>query len=108
MPKPQKHVFICTQKRPEGHPRGCCQDKGVGVILDEFRRQFDERDLYGTYMVTTSGCIGPCDLGPNVLVYPEGIMYSSVKAEDVTEIIESHLLGDTPVDRLRTPADIWG
>ena len=57
--------------------------------------------------VTTSGCFGPCHMGPNVLVYPEGVMYGGVSKGDIPEIIEQHLLGDQPVERLLAPEDIW-
>ena len=58
--------------------------------------------------VTNSGCIGPCGSGPNVLVYPEGVFYGGVTKEDVSEIYDSHLLGDAPVTRLQVDEEIWG
>ncbi len=108
MPKPEKHVFICTQMRPMGHPRGSCSEKGCTPVAEEFWYQMQERNLFGRFAVTSTGCIGPCGVGPNVLVYPEGVMYSGVSKEDVAAIIEEHLLGDTPVERLKAPADVWG
>lgn len=107
MPKPQKHVFVCTQNRGPGHPRGSCQQSNCGEIVDEFMLEFQSRDLHGKYALTFTGCIGPCGTGPSVLVYPEGIMYGKVKREDVKAIIDEHLLGDVPVERLKVPADIW-
>lgn len=53
--------------------------------------------------VTYSGCLGPCDHGPNVLVYPEGVLYSGVAVSDVAEIFTEHLLHGRPVSRLLTP-----
>jgi len=67
----------------------------------------EKRGLFGRIAVTSTGCLGPCDLGPNLLVYPEGVMYSRVTKEDVNEIIEKHLLGNEPVERLLAPAEIW-
>jgi (2Fe-2S) ferredoxin len=66
-----------------------------------------ERNLFGRFAVTNTGCFGPCGLGPNVLVYPDGVLYTGVSKEDVPAIIEEHLLGGTPVQRLLAPADIW-
>ena len=51
--------------------------------------------------------MGPCMIGPSVLVYPEGIMYGKLKKEDVKTIIEQHLLGGEPVASLIVPAEIW-
>lgn len=107
MAKPQKHVFVCTQSRPPGHPRGSCSANGGVAVFQEFLQQFEKQGLWGRYAVTGSGCIGPCDRGPNVLVYPEGMMYCGVGKDDVAAIIEEHLLGDRPVERLIAPAEIW-
>jgi (2Fe-2S) ferredoxin len=108
MPKPEKHVFICTQSRPPGHPRGSCAEKGCGEMAETFWFEMQERDLFGRFAVTSTGCIGPCGVGPNVLIYPEGVMYSGVTKADVPTIIEQHLLNDTPVESLLAPADMWG
>lgn len=108
MAKPQKHVFICTQMRPQGHPRGSCGANGSAVIHQEFLQQFERRGLWGKFAVTGSGCIGPCGTGANVLVYPEGVMYNISGKDDVSAIIEEHLLGDKPVEKLKVPAEIWG
>jgi len=108
MPKPEKHVFICGQTRPPGHPRGSCGERGCSDVFDEFLFQLQQRNCFDKVAVTTTGCIGPCGSGPNVLVYPEGVMYGGVTKEDVREIYDAHLLGDTYVERLKVPEDIWG
>ena len=70
--------------------------------------QQQQRQLFDKVQVTTTGCLGPCTEGPSVLVYPEGVMYQSVKREDVATIFDEHLLGDKPVERLLMPKAIWG
>lgn len=107
MPKPQKHVFICGQNRGPGHPRGSCSQSGAPIVWEEFAFEFQQRNLNGQFALTNTGCLGPCN-GPHVLVYPEGVMYANVSKDDVKTIIEEHLLGDTPVERLQLPAEIWG
>jgi (2Fe-2S) ferredoxin len=76
-------------------------------VVDEFMKQWQQRQAFAQVMVTPSGCIGPCSMGPNVLVYPEGVMYNNVTKADVNEIFESHLLDGNVVERLKAPADIW-
>jgi (2Fe-2S) ferredoxin len=78
------------------------------VVFQEFLQQFEKQGLWGRFAVTGSGCLGPCGNGPSVLVYPEGVMYGGVGKDDVAAIIEEHLLGGKPVDRLKVPAEIWG
>lgn len=107
MARPTRHVFVCSQNRPAGHPRGSCGEKGCAEVVDEFNKQWMQRQVFAQVMVTPSGCIGPCSQGPNVLVYPEGVMYSNVTRADVSEIFVEHLLGGRVVERLKTPADKW-
>lgn len=107
MAKPVKHVFVCTQSRPPGHPRGSCAAHDSVPLFQEFMQQFEKRGLWGKFALTSTGCLGPCDRGSNVLIYPEGVMYGTVSKDDVGAIIEQHLLQDQPVERLKLPADIW-
>ena len=108
MPKPERHVFVCVQNRPAGHPRGSCGARGCGEVYEEFMIQQQMRNLFPRVMVTNAGCLGPCNMGPNVLVYPEGIMYGNVTKDDVLEIITEHLEGGRPVERLFMHPEIWG
>ncbi len=47
MPKPEKHVFVCTNQRPPGHPKGSCTDRGCPDLLAEFGRLMEERGAFG-------------------------------------------------------------
>lgn len=107
MPRPQRHVFICSQNRPAGHPRGSCGQKGCREIVDEFTAQWQKRQLFTEVAVTPTGCLGPCSIGPSVLVYPEGVMYGNVTKADIDEIFEQHLIGGVPVQRLIVPKEVW-
>jgi (2Fe-2S) ferredoxin len=59
----------------------------------------------GMLRVNTAGCLDRCEEGPCLVVYPEGVWYTYVDESDLDEIIESHLVGGKPVDRLRLPDD---
>lgn len=107
MPRPQRHVFVCAQQRPPGHPRGSCQQQGSQEVLQTFWQELQKRNCYDKISVTYSGCLGPCDQGANVLVYPEGILYGKVTKDDVAEIFDRHLEAGEPVERLRVPAEVW-
>lgn len=107
MPRPEKHVFVCVNQRPPGHPKGSCTDRGGQAVLTRFAEQLETRDLKGRFRLTKSGCLGPCELGPTVLVYPDSVMYGGVTSDDVGEIIDRHLLGGEPVERLQVPDWVW-
>jgi len=108
MPKPLKHVFVCVQRRAEGHPRGSCSQHGCDDVMNAFLGEIQKRNLFDKIAVTNTGCLGPCGFGASVLVYPEGVMYGKVSKADVTAIVEEHLLGDQPVERLLVPDFVWG
>jgi (2Fe-2S) ferredoxin len=101
MAKFTKHIFICGNQRPEGHPRGCCDPAGTAELQRAFKAQLDLRGLKSTVRANKSGCLDQCEHGPTVVVYPEGIWYGHVKSSDVEEIVESHIVGNRPVERLR-------
>lgn len=107
MPKPDKHVFVCVQSRPEGHPRPSCAQKNCVEVADAFFQIQQEKMLFDKVQITTTGCLGPCMAGPTVLVYPEGVMYGGVTKDDVMTIFEEHLLNNKPVEQLQMPKEIW-
>ncbi len=109
MPKPKYHVFVCTTTRPPGHPRGSCAgDRNSREVMMKFFEEIEKNQLFGTALVTESGCLGPCAMGPTVVVYPDGTWYKQVLPEDVSEIVEGHLKNGKPVDRLKLPDEMWG
>src|SRR5690554_6341858 len=77
-----------------------CISAGALKIKDRFIEILEEKDLRSEVNIIETGCMGPCDFGPVLLVYPEGIFYQKVTVEDVEEVIDEHLLKGRPVTRL--------
>jgi (2Fe-2S) ferredoxin len=100
MPKFEHHIFICTNQREPGHPRGCCDPKASGELHQLFKAGVSRRGLKGKVRANKSGCLDQCEHGPNVVVYPEAVWYGHVTSADVDEILDSHILGGKPVERL--------
>jgi (2Fe-2S) ferredoxin/2-polyprenyl-3-methyl-5-hydroxy-6-metoxy-1,4-benzoquinol methylase len=97
------HVFGCTQSKMEGAPQ--CPALGAEHTLQALREQAGKAGLGGDVLITNCGCLGLCEKGPNLVVYPEGVWYSGVKPEDAREIVEQHFKSGRPVARLmRTDA----
>lgn len=107
MAKPLKHVFVCAQSRQPGQATGCCQSHGCDDVLRRFWDELARNACWNEVAITYCGCLGPCEKGTNVLVYPEGVLYGGVVADDVAEIFERHLLGGEPVARLRVADAAW-
>ncbi len=103
MPFFEKHVFICTNRRDPSNPKGSCAAKGSEAIREEFKKQIYERGLKGRMRANAAGCLDQCENGCTVVVYPEQVWYGHVKPEDVSEIIEEHLVKGNLVERLLMP-----
>jgi len=92
------HTFVCTQQKPEGVPS--CPASGSFAVLDALDRELQARGLTNDVQLTTCGCMGLCDEGPVMVVYPEGVWYRGVQPSDVSAIVGTHLRDGEPVDRL--------
>ncbi len=93
------HVFCCTNVRPAGHPRGCCSEKGSVKLRNYMKARAKELGLDGV-RINSSGCLDRCELGPTVVVYPEGVWYSCASREDIDEVLQRHLIEGGRVERL--------
>ena len=90
---------MCTNVRPEGHARGCCQDKQAAAFRAYLREKVAAAGLE-RIRINTSGCLDRCEHGPVMVIYPEGVWYSPKSTEDLDEIFEKHLKHDQIVDNL--------
>jgi len=97
----EKHIFVCENKRPEGHPRGCCSEKNSVQVKELLKRRIKELGLNTTVRVNSAGCLDACEYGVTVVVYPEQIWYGKVNVDDVEEIIQMHIVKNIPVERLQ-------
>lgn len=95
----RKHVFCCVNERPPGHPRGCCKEKGSPALRDYMKARVKALGLKDV-RVNLSGCLDRCELGPTMVIYPEGVWYGYKSREDVDEIIRVHLIEGGRVWRL--------
>lgn len=88
----RSHVLICTGTG--------CVSSGSGKIKERMVAELEERGLQKEVKIVDTGCHGFCEKGPIVIVYPEGVFYCQVDVEDVSEIVEEHLLKGRIVERL--------
>ena len=108
MPKPKYHIIVCTNTRPPGHPKPSCGAVGSPALLMAFNIALMERGIMpGEVLVTGSTCLGPCEQGPTIVIYPDGTWYSQVKEADVATIIDEHIKKGKPVESLK-PNSVWG
>ena len=75
--------------------------RGAEQVLDRLKEETHKRGLKKEVRINKSGCLDQCAQGVSIVVYPEGVWYGHVTPADVDEIVENHLVGGHPVERLR-------
>jgi (2Fe-2S) ferredoxin len=101
----QKHLFICVNERTPEDPKGCCAAKGSREIAAAFKKKIFDRGLKRVVRANKAMCLDQCVHGVTMVVYPEATWYGKVTLADVDEIVEQHLVGGRPVERLVIPAE---
>lgn len=106
------HVFVCTNEREPGHPRGCCREKSGDDLRDYMKKKATGLGLGRAVRINNAGCLDRCELGPVLVVYPEGVWYAVTSKADIDEVLQTHLVEGKRVERLmllptdKLPADI--
>ncbi|MFP4625673.1 MAG: CbiX/SirB N-terminal domain-containing protein [Natronomonas sp.] len=88
---PTKHVAVCTNQT--------CAESGAAAVVERLRQGVRDADACDVQITRTS-CLDQCGEGPMVAVYPDGIWYGGVTADDTDRIVSSHLDGDRIVSDL--------
>ena len=99
----QYHVLVCTGTS--------CSAVGSAEVRDAFERELKARGLQygkekkgcnpnGSVVLTECGSVGFCAIGAAVMIYPDGVWYAQVRAADVPEIVEEHIVNGRVVERL--------
>ncbi len=90
-PAPYKRIiFVCTNKK-EDSSKPCCGGRKGEEIAGKLKQLVREKNLKDIVRVSKTGCMGKCEQGPNIMVYPEGIWYSNVKEEDLPFLFDELL-----------------
>ncbi len=88
----KNHILVCTG--------GGCVASGALEVSAALKKSVDRFGLSDDVNIVETGCLGPCAVGPVALVYPDAILYESLKPEYADEIIEEHLLKGRVVERM--------
>ena len=93
------HIFVCTNQRTGTEKLSCGESHGLALVA-EFKKAIKDLNINLKVRANRSGCLGICDFGPTVAIYPEGTFYVGVQTSDVQEIVNSHLMQHKRVERL--------
>ncbi|MDB5731114.1 MAG: ferredoxin-like protein [Variovorax sp.] len=102
----RRQIFFCLNERKGGED--CCALHGAQAGFERCKSRVKALDLAGPgrVRVNKAGCLDRCAGGPVAVVYPEGVWYSYVDADDIDEIVTSHLRDGQVVERLLLPPEI--
>ncbi|HOL23274.1 MAG TPA: NADH-quinone oxidoreductase subunit NuoF [Candidatus Hydrothermia bacterium] len=92
MPK-RLDILVCSG--------AACISNNSTAIKDKLQAVLTENGLLEEVSIIETGCMGPCELGPVMLVYPDGVFYIRLKEDDVEEIVREHIIKGRPVKRLQ-------
>ncbi|ABK16542.1 NADH-quinone oxidoreductase subunit NuoF [Syntrophobacter fumaroxidans] len=93
------HIMVCGGQ-------GCISSKCAEVV-DAIREALKKHNFSDHVKVVLTGCMGPCDMGPVAVVFPDAVFYRRLKPKDAEAIVLEHIIGGQPVTRLlyRVPGE---
>lgn len=97
-----KHVFFCENQRGPGEE--CCGNHNAKAARDYVKEKVKQLGIsteQSLIRINSAGCLGRCELGPVLVVYPEAVWYTYIDQQDLDEIIEEHLAHGRVVERLK-------
>lgn len=96
------HVFVCTNRRPDGHPKGSCAERGAEKLRDYMKVRAKELGLR-MGRINSAGCLDRCECGPCMVIYPQGIWYQVRNNDEVERVLQEHLIGGHIIEDLLLP-----
>ena len=105
MPQRKHYLFVCTNRRPDDHPKGSCAFAGSEALLDALKQAVFERGLAKTEVRACGAtCLDVCHVAPTIAVEPDGFFYGNVSTDDVPAILDALARGER-VERLVVPPE---
>jgi (2Fe-2S) ferredoxin len=100
MPFRERYLFICTNRRADGHPKGSCAEKGSEELVPRLKDALAKRGVAKDVVrACASGCLDLCEIGASVLQEPEHVAYGNVTLADVDDLADAAATGAV-VERL--------
>lgn len=84
----ERYVWVCTNRRPDGNPRGSCAQKGSEALRDKLKSACNAAGLARSVRVMNSSCIDECEHGIVVAVMPDGAVLGHLSEADIPELVE--------------------
>jgi (2Fe-2S) ferredoxin len=100
MPHRSRYLFVCTNRRPDGHPKGSCAEKGSEELVPKLKEALAKLGVAKDLVrACSSSCLDLCETGASIVQEPEHVAYGGVTMADVDEIADAAARGEV-VERL--------
>jgi len=104
MPHHARYLFVCTNRRPDGHPKGSCAEAGSEELVPKLKAAIAELGGKGIVRACASGCLDLCEIGASIVQEPDHVAYGHVKLEDLPEIAAAAIRGEVVTRLVVYPA----
>ena len=99
MPHRERYLFVCTNRRPDGHPKGSCGEKGADAVVLKLKAALKSRGIAESVRACSASCLDLCETGISIVQEPEHVAYGNVTLDDVDAIADAASRGEV-VERL--------
>lgn len=91
------HVFFCTNQRADG--RASCEDHDAREMRDYLKKKVKEAGLAGPggVRINNAGCLGRCEQGPVLVIYPEEVWYAYKTKKDIDDVFQEYFMGNRKI-----------
>ena len=99
MPHRERYLFVCTNRREDGHPKGSCAAKGSEDLVKELKAALIRLKVATSVRACSTSCLDLCEIGATIVQEPEHVAYGNVTSADVEAIASAAAKGEV-VERL--------
>ncbi len=99
MPHRERYLFVCTNRREDGHHKGSCAAKGSEELVKVLKAELIRLKVATSVRACSTSCLDLCEIGAAIVQEPEHVAYGNVALTDVPEIAAAAAAGRV-VDRL--------
>ena len=90
----ERYLFICTNRREEGNPKGSCAQKGSEELVKKLKAALLARGVQGRVRACSSSCLDLCEIGASIVQEPDHVAYGHETTADVDEIADAAAKGE--------------
>lgn len=99
MPHRERYLFVCTNRREAGNPKGSCAEKGSEAVVKKLKESLIKYGAARTVRACSTSCLDLCEIGISIVQEPDHVAYGNVTIDDADEIALAASEGRV-VDRL--------